>query len=380
MSETRSRAKSVELRTAERDEGRKRANGRRDEASDADPRPHGPQPDDVTQTERATVRGPEAGGGGPLRESPRPERQPRPVRTPSASGPTPVRLGAQTTLRERNRRSAALGFHVLCAIAAMIGVIVLAILLGDVVHDGIRQVDRQFLTSFASRFPERAGIKAALIGSLWMLGLTALIAFPLSVGAAIYLEEYARRNWFTRVIQINIANLAGVPSIVYGILGLALFVRSLGLGRSLLSGALTLSLLILPVLILASQEAIRAVPDSLRQAALGLGATRWQTVRLQVLPMALPGILTGTILALSRAVGETAPLVMIGALSFVAFTPKGPLDQFTVLPLQIFNWVSRPQEEFRQLAAGAIIVLLALLLLMNTAAILLRNRYQRHGR
>jgi len=166
---------------------------------------------------------------------------------------------------------------------------------------------------------------------------------------------------------------------VYGILGLALFVRTLGLGRSVLSGALTLSLLILPVIILASQEAIRAVPDSIRQAAYGLGATRWQAVRMQVLPMALPGILTGTILALSRAVGETAPLVMIGALSFVAFTPKGPLDQFTVLPLQIFNWVSRPQEEFRQLAAGAIVVLLAVLLVMNAAAILLRNRYQRRS-
>jgi phosphate transport system permease protein len=229
-----------------------------------------------------------------------------------------------------------------------------------------------------SRIPARAGIKAALVGSLWMLALTALIAFPLSVGAAIYLEEYARRNWISRIIQTNIANLAGVPSIVYGILGLALFVRALSLGRSLLSGALTLSLLILPVIILASQEAIRAVPDSIRQAAYGLGATRWQAVRLQVLPMALPGILTGTILALSRAVGETAPLVMIGALSFVAFTPKGPLDQFTVLPLQIFNWVSRPQEEFRQLAAGAIIVLLVMLLLMNAGAILLRNRYQRH--
>jgi phosphate transport system permease protein len=294
-----------------------------------------------------------------------------------AADPEPIALGAQRTLRERRRRTAALAFHALCAGAAAVGVIALAILLVDVLGDGLGQIDRHFLTSFASRIPERAGIKAALVGSLWMLVLTALISFPLSVGAAIYLEEYARKSWITRVIQINIANLAGVPSIVYGILGLALFVRALSLGRSVLSGALTLSLLILPVIILASQEAIRAVPDSIRQASYGLGATRWQTTRLQVLPMALPGILTGTILALSRAIGETAPLVMIGALSFVAFTPRGPLDPFTVLPLQIFNWVSRPQEEYRQLAAGAIIVLLIVLLLMNTAAILLRNRYYR---
>jgi phosphate transport system permease protein len=291
--------------------------------------------------------------------------------------PPPIALGAQRTLRERRRRTTALAFHAVCALAAAVGVIALVVLLVDVLRDGVGRIDLQFLTSFASRIPARAGIKAALIGSLWMLVLTALISFPLAVGAAIYLEEYARKHWITRVIQTNIANLAGVPSIVYGILGLALFVRALSLGRSLLSGALTLSLLILPVIILASQEAIRAVPDSIRQAAYGLGATRWQTVRLQVLPMALPGILTGTILALSRAVGETAPLVMIGALSFVAFTPRGPLDQFTVLPLQIFNWVSRPQEEFRRLAAGAIIVLLAVLLLMNAGAIMLRNRYQR---
>jgi phosphate transport system permease protein len=289
----------------------------------------------------------------------------------------PVRLGAQTTLRERRRRTLALFFHALCAVAATVGVAALAVLLWEVVREGHGEIDARFLTSFASRFPERAGIEAALAGSLWMLGLTAAIAFPLSVGAAIYLEEYAPKNWVTRTIQTNIANLAGVPSIVYGILGLALFVRAFGLGRSLLSGALTLSLLILPVIILASQEAIRAVPDSIRQAAYGLGATRWQAVRHQVLPMALPGILTGTILALSRAVGETAPLIMIGALSFVAFTPKGPLDQFTVLPLQIFNWVSRPQEEFRRLAAGAILVLLAVLMVMNLMAILLRNRYQK---
>ena len=290
--------------------------------------------------------------------------------------PTALFATSDSARRERRRRIAGLGFHALCALSALVGVVALVVLLTDVFADGLGELDIAFLTSFASRIPERAGIKGALAGSLWMLTLTAAISFPLAVGAAIYLEEYAPKSWITRVIQTNIANLAGVPSIVYGILGLALFVRMLALGRSVLAGALTLSLLILPVIILASQEAIRAVPDSIRQAAYGLGATRWQAVRMQVLPMALPGILTGTILALSRAVGETAPLIMIGALSFVAFTPQGPLDQFTVLPLQIFNWVSRPQDEFRQLAAGAIIVLLVVLLLMNAAAILLRNRHR----
>jgi len=268
-------------------------------------------------------------------------------------------------------------FHVISALATLVGVVVLVTLLADVIQDGIGVLDPQFLNSFPSRFPERAGIKAAIWGSVWILGLTAVIAFPLSVGAAIYLEEYAPRNRVTRIIQTNIANLAGVPSIVYGILGLALFVRGLQLQRSVLSGALTLSLLILPVMIMAAQEAIRAVPDTIRQAAYGLGATKWQVVRSQVLPMAMPGILTGTILSLSRAVGETAPLIMIGALTFIAFTPQGIMDSFTVLPIQIFNWVSRPQDEFRALAAGAIIVLLVLLLTMNAAAIILRNRYQK---
>jgi phosphate transport system permease protein len=202
------------------------------------------------------------------------------------------------------------------------------------------------------------------------------MAFPLSVGAAIYLEEYAPRNWVTRVIQTNIANLAGVPSIVYGILGLAVFVRLLGFERSLLSGALTLSLLTLPVIIISAQEAIRAVPTSFRHGAYALGATRWQVVRTQVLPQALPGILTGTILALSRAVGETAPLIIIGSAAFIAFTPTSVFDPFTALPLQIFDWVRRPQEEFSALAAGGILVLLAILLTLNAGAIVIRNRFQ----
>jgi phosphate transport system permease protein len=267
-------------------------------------------------------------------------------------------------------------FASLCALATCVGVVALAVLLVDVTLDGAPRLSADLLTSFASRFPERAGVKAALAGSVWIVSLTAVIAFPLSVSAAIYLEEYAPRHWSTRAIQTNIANLAGVPSIVYGILGLALFVRALGLDRSVLSGALTLSLLIMPVIIMAAQEAIRAVPPTIREAAYGLGATRWQVVRHQVLPMALPGILTGTILALSRALGETAPLILVGAVGFVAFTPSGLSDQFTVLPLQIYSWVSRPQQGFHEVAAAGILVLLGLLLTMNAVAIVLRNRYR----
>lgn len=285
-------------------------------------------------------------------------------------------LGGTRTLRDRRRRVVGAVFAGVAAAATLVGIVSLGVLLWDLAVDGFPRLDWAFLSSFASRFPERAGVKAALAGSIWLLGLTALIAFPVSVAAAIYLEEYAPRNWITRLIQLNIANLAGVPSIVYGILGLALFVRALGLGRSVISGALTLALLILPVIIIAAQEAIRAVPPSIREAAYGLGATRWQMVRLQVLPMAMPGILTGTILALSRAVGEVAPLIMVGAVGFIAFTPKGLGDPFTVLPLQIYNWISRPQAEFHQLAAAGILVLLILLLSMNAVAIVLRNRYQ----
>ncbi len=288
-------------------------------------------------------------------------------------------MGSTESAHDRRRRLKGVAFAWTCGLATLVGVASLAVLLIDVLIDGLPRLDLQLLTSFASRFPERAGVKAALAGSIWIMGLTAVISFPISVAAAIYLEEYAPRNWVTKAIQTNIANLAGVPSIVYGILGLALFVRVLGFERSVLSGALTLSLLIMPVIIMAAQEAIRAVPPTIREAAYGLGATRWQVVKGQVLPMAMPGILTGTILALSRAVGETAPLIMVGAVGFLAFTPQGVMDQFTVLPLQIYSWISRPQEEFRQLAAAAIIVLLVLLLSMNAVAIILRNRAQRHG-
>ena len=280
------------------------------------------------------------------------------------------------TPRSVRRRRAGAAFKVVAAGATMVGVVSLAVLLFDVASDGLPRIDGAFFSSFASRLPQSAGIKAALAGSVWILVLTALIAFPVSVAAAINLEEYAPRSWVTKTIQTNIANLAGIPSIVYGILGLALFVRALGFDRSVLSGALTLSLLVMPVIIMAAQEAIRAVPSTLREAAYGLGATRWQVVSTQVLPMAMPGILTGTILALSRAVGETAPLIMVGAVGFIAFTPSGVTDRFTVLPLQIYNWISRPQSEFHVLAAAGIVVLLAVLLTLNAAAIILRNRYQ----
>ena len=268
-------------------------------------------------------------------------------------------------------------FTIVCFISTMVGVLLLFLLLWDVFTRGLPWLSWDFLTSFPSRFPERAGIKSALFGSIWLILLTAAFAVPIGVGAAIYLEEYAPKNRLTKIIEINISNLAGVPSIVYGILGLTLFVRTLLLGRSLLAGALTMALLILPIIIISSQEALRAVPKSIREASYALGATRWQTIRHQVLPAARPWILTGNILALSRALGETAPLIMVGALSFVAFVPRTPLDPFTALPIQIFSWVGRPQEEFASLAAAGIIVLMAFLLTMNATAIILRNRYQR---
>jgi len=268
------------------------------------------------------------------------------------------------------------------------GIVALLVLLFDVWSDGVRFLSWDFLNNFPSRRPEQAGFKSALYGSLWLISLTAAFSLPLGVGAAIYLEEYARRGRVTTIIQTNIQNLAGVPSIVYGLLGLQLFVRGTvgvgpdlgGFGRSILAGALTMTLLILPVVIVAAQEAIRAVPSSIREASYGLGATRWQTVWSHVLPQAFPGIMTGMILALSRAIGETAPLIMIGALTFVAFTPTGPLDPFTVMPIQIFNWTGRPQADFADLAATGIIVLLVVLLTMNAVAVLLRYRSQRRLR
>jgi phosphate transport system permease protein len=253
----------------------------------------------------------------------------------------------------------------------------LATLLFDVVARGAGRLDWAFLTSFPSRRAADAGIYPALIGSLYVIALTAALALPIGVAAAIYLEEYGGRGWLPRAIEINIANLAGVPSIIYGLLGLGLFVRTLGLGRSVLAGAATLALLTLPVVILSTREALRTVPNSIREASYALGATKWQTIQYQVLPAALPGVLTGLILALSRAIGETAPLITIGALTYVPFAPDSIWSAFTVLPIQIFNWVSRPQADFAVNASAGIIVLLMLLVVMNGVAIVVRDRYQR---
>ena len=268
-------------------------------------------------------------------------------------------------------------FLSLCLAATVFAIVILVVLLVSVGSDGIGRVSYDFLNSFPSRFAEQAGIKHALFGTLWLMGFTALFAIPMGFGAAIYLEEFAPRNWFTKIIETNINNLAGVPSIIYGLLGLTIFVRYMDLGRSVLSGSLMMALLVLPIIIVASREGLRTVPPSIREASLGLGATKWQTVRFQVMPPALPMMMTGVILALSRAIGETAPLITIGALLFVPFTPDGPLSQFTVLPIQIFNWIQRPQPAFAENAAAGIIVLLALLLSMNAVVIGLRNYFER---
>ena len=267
---------------------------------------------------------------------------------------------------------------VLCGVASIsVGLATLALLLVDVLQRGLGWLDWQFLTSFDSRFAEQAGIKAALYGTAMMMVFTMLVALPLGVMAGIYLEEYAPESRLKHLIQVNIANLAGVPSIIYGLLGLAVFVRGMGLGRSVLAGSFTMALLVLPVIVVTTQEAIRAVPGSIRDASYALGATRFQTVWHHVLPYAFPGILTGNILAASRAIGETAPLITIGALTFVPFVPESPLDRFTVLPILIFNWTSKPQAEFHDLAAAAIIVLLGVLLTLNASAIILRQRLRR---
>lgn len=261
--------------------------------------------------------------------------------------------------------------------ALAFGLITLGVLLADVLADGLTRLSWSFLTSYPSRRPAEAGIYPALVGSVFLIGLTALLAIPVGIAAAVYLEEYGRGTRVERLIEINIANLAGVPSIIYGLLGLGVFVRTFGLGRSLLAGAATLALLVLPVVILTTREALRAVPKSLREGSYALAATRWQTIWYQVLPVALPNILTGLILALSRAIGETAPLITIGALTYVPFLPDSIWSAFTVLPIQTFNWISRPQADFARNAAAAIVVLLVVLFVMNGLAVWLRDRYQR---
>lgn len=270
-------------------------------------------------------------------------------------------------------------FRLALLLSLAVGLITLVVLLVDVLVEGSSRLDGDLLSRFPSGNPDLAGAQSAIWGTIWVVGLTGAFCVPIGIGAAIYLEEYAdRTRWWNRLIELNIQNLAAVPSIVYGILGLAFLVRGFAdLGQVVLAGALTLTLLVLPIVIISAREAIRAVPDSVRQGALALGATQWQTVRGQVLPGAIPGMATGAILALSRAIGEAAPLLLLGGLTFITFNPDGPASAFTVLPIQIFNWISRPQDEFRVLAAAAIFVLLVLLLTMNAAAIILRNRYQR---
>lgn len=258
-----------------------------------------------------------------------------------------------------------------------LGLLILVIFIANILGDGVRRIDWDFLTNLPSRRANKAGILTAWTGTAWILGLTAIIAIPLGVAAGIYLQEYSKKNRLAAFVELNITNLAGVPSIIYGLLGLEIFVRILKFGGSLLAGAFTLALLILPVIIVATREALKAVPNSLREASFGMGATKWQTIWYQVLPAASGGILTGIILALSRAVGETAPLIVIGALAYVPFVAKTPMDEFTVLPMQIFNWVSRPQQAFLVNAAAAIVILLAITFLMNGIAIYLRNKWQK---
>jgi phosphate transport system permease protein len=270
-------------------------------------------------------------------------------------------------------------FRVLSLGVLCLALLALGALIWDVVSDGAGRLSWDFLRGFSSRRASDAGIWHALTGSIAVILVTAALAVPVGIAAAIYLEEYGGRSAVARLIEINITNLAAVPSIIYGLLGLGLFARMMGLGRSVLAGGATLALLVLPVVILSTREALRAVPKSIREGSYALGATKWQTIWNQVLPVAMPGILTGLILALSRAIGETAPLITIGAVTYMAFAPDSLHSPFTVLPIQIFNWVSRPQTEFHANAAAAILVLLTLLLTMNAAAIWLRDRYQRKG-
>ncbi len=260
--------------------------------------------------------------------------------------------------------------------ASIIGIVILAIFIGFVIYMGFNRLSWSFLVELPSRFAEDSGIYTAMMGTIWIMVFTTMISFPVGVGAGIYLEEYSRKNRWSTFLEINISNLASVPSIIYGLLGLGVFVRMMQMGNSILAGSLTLSLLILPIIIVSTREAIKAVPKSVKDASRALGSSKWQTIWHQVLPASFGGILTGVILALSRAIGETAPLIVVGALVYVPFAPQSPLDEFTVLPVQIFNWVTRPQQEFIINAAAAIIVLLGITFIMNGIAVYLRNRWQ----
>ncbi|HEX9695463.1 MAG TPA: phosphate ABC transporter permease PstA [Actinomycetota bacterium] len=289
----------------------------------------------------------------------------------------PVTMPPLATGKRAERSLRAVMFQAVLLFALLVGLLTLLVLLVDVFRDGAGRLSGDFISSLDSRFAARAGIMPALVGTLWLMGLVAAISFPLGVGAAVYLEEFAPKNKFTSFIEVNIANLAGVPSIVYGLLGLAAFVRFMHMGRTILAGALTLVLLILPVIIVSARESLRAVPDSIRHGAVAVGATTIQAVWHHTLPSAIPGIMTGMILGLSRAIGETAPLITMGALTYVNFVPAGPFDRFTAMPIQIFNWTSRPQSAFQEVAAAGILMLLGVLLVMNALAVFLRNKYER---
>ena len=281
-------------------------------------------------------------------------------------------------------------FLVAGLLSTLVGLVLLFALMADLFMNGYPRLSYKFFTSFPSRFPDQAGILSAWVGSFLVLLVTAFAAIPLGVAAGIYLEEYARKNWITDIIEINIANLAGVPSIVYGLLALGLFVYFFKFGESILTGGLALALLILPMVIMATREAIRAIPNSIREASYALGATKWQTVQHHIIPYSTGGILTGVIIGLSRAIGETAPIITVGALTFIAFLPTSPfmssfpfinfkwlMDPFTVMPIQMFNWVSRPQQAFQLNAAAAGLVLMAMTLLMNGVAIYIRYRFRK---
>tara|TARA_Y100001978_G_scaffold106042_1_gene94746 strand:- start:153 stop:1025 length:873 start_codon:yes stop_codon:yes gene_type:complete len=283
-------------------------------------------------------------------------------------------MSLQTSNRHSRSRLLSHAFAGICLLSTLSCIAALILLLWQVFSHGIDWLTWDFIRNLPSRFPAKAGIRSALAGSLWLLGLTTVISVPIGIGAAIYLEEYANKNRWRTLVQTNIANLAGVPSIVYGILGLGLFVRFMALERSILAGALTLSLVVLPIIILASQEALRAVPPSIRSASFALGATKWQTVWHQVLPASIPGIMTGVILAIARALGEAAPLLAIGAVAYIPFAPSRLSDEFTALPIQIFNWSARPQEDFHSVAAAGIIVLLGVLICLNAIAVFVRYR------
>ncbi len=268
-------------------------------------------------------------------------------------------------------------FKYFAVLSTLFGLAMLFIFLIDILSQGLSRIDWSFITSLPSRFPEKSGILTALTGTIWIFVLTIIIAVPTGIGAGIYLEEYAKKSRLANMLEINIANLAGVPSIIYGILGLEIFTRILNLGSSLLAGSFTLSLLILPVIIVATREAIKAVPKTIKEASYALGASKWQTIWKQVLPASSGNIITGIILALSRAIGETAPLIVIGALAYVPFVASSPMDDFTVLPIQIFNWISRPQKGFIVNAASAIIILLLFVFIMNGIAVYIRYRTQK---